>query len=614
MSQEQLEKKVTDYLRKSQALEDYWQRPITTEQLQAEMDRMANYSKQPDVLCELFQALRNDPFIIAECLARPALADRLLTTWYYYDQTIHGELKHRAETNLEANPAVDQLKQLSGNYHEIEFVRSNSGEAVGRAGRLPTEELASEERAFQPNDSGRIMKLSSRHWGETMQKLAGVFNRDKEPMPLRKLSSLREEETRYYAVAILNKTSDHLKFATVSWPKQPLEYWLTSSENRVLTPSPPRPQYMLPRILGGRCTDDTWAATNAEPLGRFNHSAVWTGTEMIIWGGDATSGLSNSGSRYLPGTDTWTPTSIIDAPAGRDSHTAVWTGTEMIVWGGYDGGHPNTGGRYNPDADTWTATSTTNAPEGRESHSAVWTGAEMIVWGGFGDSGLANTGGKYNPNTDSWSATSMINAPSSREHHTAVWTGSNMIIWGGYIGTDDVNDGGRYDPNTNSWTVTSTTNAPEGRESHTAVWTGTEMIVWGGAVDYPEPANGGGRYCAQSGPPPSPTPTATASPSATATPTPTATSTATATGTPTVSPTPTGTPTTTVTPSSTPRITPTPRAHPSPKTRPTAPPHLTPVPTPSSPRPTAWPRPTSPPHITPVPPPSSPRPTPAPRP
>src|SRR5882762_9602835 len=34
MSQAQLEKKVTDYLRNSQALEDYWQRPITAEQLQ----------------------------------------------------------------------------------------------------------------------------------------------------------------------------------------------------------------------------------------------------------------------------------------------------------------------------------------------------------------------------------------------------------------------------------------------------------------------------------------------------------------------------------------------------------------------------------------------------
>src|SRR5256885_6260536 len=35
MSQEQMEKKVADYLRKSQALEDYWQRPVTAEQLQA---------------------------------------------------------------------------------------------------------------------------------------------------------------------------------------------------------------------------------------------------------------------------------------------------------------------------------------------------------------------------------------------------------------------------------------------------------------------------------------------------------------------------------------------------------------------------------------------------
>ncbi len=77
MSQAQMEKKVTDYLRKSQALEDYWQRPITPEQLQAEMDRMAKHTKQPEVLRELFAALGNDPFVIAECLARPTLAEHL---------------------------------------------------------------------------------------------------------------------------------------------------------------------------------------------------------------------------------------------------------------------------------------------------------------------------------------------------------------------------------------------------------------------------------------------------------------------------------------------------------------------------------------------------------
>src|SRR6476619_1247657 len=138
MTQAQLEQKVTDYLRKSQALEDYWHRPITAVQLQAEMDRMAQHTKQPEVLHELFEALGNDPFVIAECLARPALAERLLTNWYAYDQRIHGELKQCAEADLQAQlPAValaetdnpiKQMKQLSGKYSEIQFVKSDSSD------------------------------------------------------------------------------------------------------------------------------------------------------------------------------------------------------------------------------------------------------------------------------------------------------------------------------------------------------------------------------------------------------------------------------------------------------------------------------------------------------
>src|SRR6266478_4817264 len=71
MSANQIEKKVEDYLRDSEALEAYWQKPITSEQLQAEMERMARNTKQPEVLRELFEALGNDPSVIAECLARP---------------------------------------------------------------------------------------------------------------------------------------------------------------------------------------------------------------------------------------------------------------------------------------------------------------------------------------------------------------------------------------------------------------------------------------------------------------------------------------------------------------------------------------------------------------
>src|SRR5262249_1354646 len=60
MSQAQLENKVKGYLRDSLVLEDYWQKAITAEQLQAEMDRMARDTKQPEVLRELFEALGND--------------------------------------------------------------------------------------------------------------------------------------------------------------------------------------------------------------------------------------------------------------------------------------------------------------------------------------------------------------------------------------------------------------------------------------------------------------------------------------------------------------------------------------------------------------------------
>ena len=95
MSQSEIEKKVEDYLRDSQALEDYWQKLITPDQLQAEMERIASHTKQPEVLREIFAALGNDPFVIAECLARPLLAERLLTELYAHDQRFHGELKKR---------------------------------------------------------------------------------------------------------------------------------------------------------------------------------------------------------------------------------------------------------------------------------------------------------------------------------------------------------------------------------------------------------------------------------------------------------------------------------------------------------------------------------------
>src|SRR5712691_9356425 len=128
MSRAQIEQKVEEYLRNSQALEDYWQRPITPDQLQAEMERIASHTKQPGVLREIFSALGNDPFVIAECLARPVLAERLLTELYAHDQRFHGELKRRAEAELRTHRSVKQMKQTSGMYTEMEWIKSDDAD------------------------------------------------------------------------------------------------------------------------------------------------------------------------------------------------------------------------------------------------------------------------------------------------------------------------------------------------------------------------------------------------------------------------------------------------------------------------------------------------------
>ena len=123
----------------------------------------------------------------------------------------------------------------------------------------------------------------------------------------------------------------------------------------------------------------------------------------------------------IPATNTWTATTTTNAPSGRTLHTAVWTGSEMIVWGGYDASPAyvlNTGGRYNPSTDSWTATSTTNAPTGRRGHTAVWTGSEMIVWGGCVAANcdqVSYTGGKVQPRHQQLGSHQPPPAPQVRE-------------------------------------------------------------------------------------------------------------------------------------------------------------------------------------------------------
>jgi N-acetylneuraminic acid mutarotase len=296
---------------------------------------------------------------------------------------------------------------------------------------------------------------------------------------------------------------------------------------------------------------DSWTAmSNTDaPLPRVGHSGVATdGRRVLIWGGIANDPLlglvtTATGGSYDPGTDSWAPLSQTGAPAARSGHLSVWTGSEMIVWGGIDETQQrlNAGGVYNPTTDTWRSMATANAPVWSPGFTAVWSGSEMIIWGMTGSAQSVPSGARYDPATDAWrsmdeegapvipfhgavwsgfemivlgtseegigarynpvpdtwSYTVRFDEPAGDVDWSYVWSGSELLAWGGYRrqGTSltPLGTGGRYHPLMDTWTPMATAGAPAARGDHTAIWTGTQMIVWGGSEDNGSTGTGG-RY------------------------------------------------------------------------------------------------------------------------
>jgi hypothetical protein len=184
---------------------------------------------------------------------------------------------------------------------------------------------------------------------------------------------------------------------------------------------------------------------------------VWTGEYIIAWSGGETgpSAPVTGGVAYHLADNRWRE--LPEAPlTARTSHSSVWTGSEVIYWGGRRGfSEPNTafadGAAFNPATNTWRMVSA--APIGpRFAHEAVWTGTEMIVWGGLErccpiDSVIHDTAAAaYNPVTDTWRRLPDVPAPWSGDGGPAIVAavGSDMLVWRG-------NRLGRFDVAANAW-------------------------------------------------------------------------------------------------------------------------------------------------------------------
>lgn len=459
----EIRQKILNNLKKQAILTSDFNLDITSAMVQHDLNRMAQSSRSPQKLNQLFKLLGNDPQTIAQCISRPYLVKKKFSHIYNHNNEIHADVRSLAQQELKAYQTTGETKNLKASITQFSYRKENSSQS---SSKYPSE---LSESVLILNVKDYSNKLKQLHHPELIETDYG-FNFE----------------------TVIAQSQNQIDVISFNWPKQAESKWLDAQTDHFENKTVYYKNLQLPTIASQSkpfdeksVMADSWIHGENVPEGRRGHTAIWTGDEMIIWGGIINGYYLNSGARYNPVTDSWVLTDIIRAPSARAFHTAIWTGSEMIIWGGEDmDSYLNTGARYNPKTNSWKDIDILNAPIGRRHHTAIWTGSKMIIWGGYRDYDL-KTGGSYDLSSDTWAATNYNDAPHQRSYHSAIWTGDEMIIWGNFGQT-----GARYNPSTDSWIPTSTDGAPRG-SYHSVVWTGTKMIVWGGDNGY---ANAGGLY------------------------------------------------------------------------------------------------------------------------
>lgn len=233
-----LTNKVKEYLKKSEALEKYWQQPVTFTEIQEEMYLLAKSPKSSSVE-EIWQALNNDPYIIAECYVRPILVDRRIRELYATTPSFHKSLKDKALAIISSTD-LSSLKDVADNYSEATLNKNK-----------PASPFVSSQNEYD--------------WTQTLQALNHQFIKQNveenninnltdeqsliAALPINVVSSLQEDSVRFYATVVTFKSSQEVKTAKFAWNKVAFETWWQSVNSDLSGTFPEISQeYKLPTI------------------------------------------------------------------------------------------------------------------------------------------------------------------------------------------------------------------------------------------------------------------------------------------------------------------------------------------------------------------------------
>jgi len=277
--------------------------------------------------------------------------------------------------------------------------------------------------------------------------------------------------------------------------------------------------------------DGQWSRLPPAPIAaRDGPSGVWTGSEMIVWGGTILESEgpgavvfahTSDGAAFDPTTRRWRR--LAAAPIQpRSMHFAAWSGSEMLIWGGYGGDRWRPlldGGRYDPLADSWREIPPAPLPDSPRGAwaRATWDGRRLIAWKGVHVAAFAPAADRWERLPDvpvdapesvsivggdgrlfalvyppgisadvqaleyqaGWAALPQPPLRALDADRDPVWTGSNLLVLS-YSGAEPPDSSvprdrlyaARYDPSTEAWSVDV---SPHYFYWASHIWTGTSL-------------------------------------------------------------------------------------------------------------------------------------------
>jgi hypothetical protein len=195
-----------------------------------------------------------------------------------------------------------------------------------------------------------------------------------------------------------------------------------------------------------------WHALARSPLGpRAGINPVWTGTEVLVWGGNRGMLFLQDGAAYNPSTQSWR--SLTPNQWAFPSTISVWAGDRFVVLA------KNSGATYVPATDAWHDLPNLPSRVNGSFLGVVWTGHDIL--------GVAQNRGsifvaRYDPSSNSWvlGPAQQAAIPTDNEHVSVAWTGTALGYW------DGNHQGWLYTPTKQTWRkLPPTANPPDTRSS-----------------------------------------------------------------------------------------------------------------------------------------------------